>query len=156
MKKDANRRRKGSMSAERQLLLQLACVYSNIGSDRAAQRTRLLKPHKTNQLRGASNAGDAALSWEEQMILVCQGIQPRIRLIWSLWLLLPLEFLLLSEMWSEKENSPGLWNTTRARTRGGDKTRKDGALTAPSFIDGDNWVRKMKDGFQHSWSMTVL
>jgi len=48
MKKDANRRGKGETFAAR--------VFSNISSDRAAQRTQLLKPHKTNQLRGSWDA----------------------------------------------------------------------------------------------------
>lgn len=50
MKKEANQRGKGSTCAE----LHSASPLSDISSDRAAQRTRLLKPHKTNQLKGAS------------------------------------------------------------------------------------------------------
>lgn len=63
MKKDANRRGKGETRAERLLLQQLACVFSNISCDRAAQRTPLPKPHKTKQPRGS---GDAALSVSER------------------------------------------------------------------------------------------
>lgn len=45
MKRDANRKGKGRTRAERLLLLRLACVYFNISSDRATQRTPLPKNH---------------------------------------------------------------------------------------------------------------
>lgn len=51
--------------------------------------------------------------------------------------------------------APGCEIQPGPRTRGGDETRKDRALPASSFIDGDNRVRKMKDGFQHPANKTM-